>query len=67
MLKGIFRQQWAVAVPIFSPGQTKKVSAWTNMAQIFTGGRAVFFLLKFFTRKSGMPISTFQEQGTVTG
>ena len=47
----------------------KKVSALTNMAQIFTGGWSVFFFFfcwKFFTHKSGMPTSTFQEQGTVT-
>ena len=48
----------------------KKVSASTNMAQIFMGGRSVFFfLLKSFYMytqfKSGMPTSTFQEQGTV--
>ena len=37
------------------------------MAQIFTVGRSVFFFCwKFFTHKSGMPTSTFQEQGTVT-
>ena len=36
------------------------------MAQIFTGGRSVFFFADFFTHKSGMPTSTFQEQGTVT-
>ena len=36
------------------------------MGQIFTGGRSdFFFLLKIFTRKSGRPTSTFQEQGTV--
>ena len=29
----------------------KKVSASTNIAQIFTGRRSVFFLLKFFTHK----------------
>ena len=41
----------------------KKVSASTNMAQIFTGGRSGFFFCwKFFTHKSGMPTSTFQEQ-----
>ena len=48
-------------------GQTKKVSASTNMAQFFTGGRSVFFFAEiFFTCKSGMPTSTFQEQGTAT-
>ena len=38
------------------------------MAQIFTGGRSVFFFCwKFFTCKSGMPpYQHFQEQGTVT-
>ena len=38
----------------------KKVSASTNMAQFFTGGRSVFFFCwNFFTCKSGMPTSTF--------
>ena len=41
----------------------KKVSASTNVAQIFTGGRADFLCWKFFTRKSGMPTSTFLRAG----
>ena len=58
-------RNWGVA-DVFYEAKQKKVSASTNMAQIFTGGRSGFFFCwKFFTRKSGMPTSTFHEQGTV--
>ena len=40
---------WNTSGPVTLPGQTEKVSAWTTMAQIFTGGgRFSFFLLKTF-------------------
>ena len=48
------------ATKFLHQAKQKKVSASTNMAQIFTGGRSVFFFRwNFFARKSGMPNSTF--------
>ena len=43
----------------------RKVSASTNKF-LRAGGRFYFLLIPCFSYKSGMPTSTFQEQGTVT-